>query len=271
MKLSALMSRFVAKTKHNAPTILAVVGTIGVGATMIFTAKGAVEAYKKIEDEEKAEGELETKEKVKLAIPYYLLPIALGTGTCICILTGNHLSTKQQASLLAAYTMLGESFREYKQKTIDICGEEKAKEIEKDIAEDYLKDVVPSEDDDIPLWYDQFTGRYFNAPVDQIRTAIYKINRNFALDSYASLNEFLLFCSRETFNDYPEIGEHMGWDMIEMCDAYDAPGLWLDISWETVIMDDGLKVNILEYEIPPFDEDQCTVGEFEGLAKRVDI
>lgn len=270
MKVRQFFSRLGAKTKHNAPLIFAVLASADVVVTMYFTAKGAIKADEIIKDEEKAEGDLTTPEKVKIAAPYYLPAVGLGASTIFLILFGNHISRKQQASLLVAYTLLGDQFREYKQKTIDICGEEKAKEIERNITEDHLRDAAPSENDDIPLWYDQYTGRYFNAPVEQIKDAIYKINRNFALRSYASLGEFLLFCCPEEFHDYPEPGEHKGWEMTEMFDGYDAPGVWIDISWQTIITDDGLQVNYIDYEIPPFDENEDTVGMYEGLAKQVD-
>ena len=105
--------------KRNASTILTILGSIGVVATTVTAVKATPKAIRLIEEAEQEKGEELTKwEKTKTATKPYLPAILLGTSTVACIFGAQILNQKQQASLVSAYALLDQSYKEYKKKLI---------------------------------------------------------------------------------------------------------------------------------------------------------
>ena len=85
------------------------------------------------------------------------------------------------------------------------------------------------------LFYDDWSGRYFESTIEQVIAAQYHINRNFVLRGYVTLNELYEFLGLET----TEYGNTVGW-------AVEDEMYWIDFHQHKVIMDDGLECYIIE-------------------------
>lgn len=103
--------------KRNASTILTGLGSIGVVATSIMAVKATPKALRLIEEAETKKGEKLTKwEKVKVSSPSYISTIGLGIATVTCIIGAEILNQKAQASLISAYALLDQSYKDYRRK-----------------------------------------------------------------------------------------------------------------------------------------------------------
>lgn len=123
--------------KNNAPTILTCIGTVGVVATAVTTAKATIKAIDILEQAEKKKGEkLTTIEKVQVAAPVYISPILLGVGSISCFFGANVLNLRKQASLISAYTVLDQSYKEYKNKVNELYGENADFKVRNEIAKE---------------------------------------------------------------------------------------------------------------------------------------
>lgn len=149
-------------------TILTCIGAIGVVVTSVATAKVAPKAARLLEEAEAEKGdELTFFEKVKVAGPTYIPPVALGLSTIACIFSANMLDQRTQASMAGAYALLDNSYKEYKNKVKEIYGEDADAKVKEAVANDKYE-----ERDDLPegtqLFFDYNTGQYFNATIDEV-------------------------------------------------------------------------------------------------------
>lgn len=248
-KLLNNAERFV---KKNGSTILTCIGGIGVVATSVMAVKATPKALRLLEDAKEVKGEELTKmEKVRVAGPVYIPAALVGVSTIACIFGANILNKRSQASLMSAYALLDNSYKEYKNKVTELYGEEVDTKIRQEIAKDkYTGDEKPSDNDSV-LFYDEFSGRYFNNTMENVLKAEYEINKRISEYAGAFLNEFYALAGIPV-TDY---GDYLGWSAGQMIDAYWTQ--WLDFSHEKVTLDDGLECVIITFgqePIPDFDE-----------------
>lgn len=215
----------------NSPTILTCIGAAGMISTVIFAVKATPKAIELLEEEKKAQGEELTKVDIVLtAGPAYIPTIALGTATLACFFGANVLSQKQTRSLTAAYALLERTYNDYRNKLIELHGEEMDKEIRDAIVRDHANYHVI--DCDIPenklIWYDDISGNSVSRYEREIIDAEYHLNRNFTMRGYATLNEFYEFLGMPL----TEYGERMVWSMEE---GYS----WIDFEHRLINRDDG--------------------------------
>ena len=81
--------------------------------------------------------DLTTIEKVKIAGSIYIPSVLIGVSSITCIIGSNMLNRQHQATLLSAYIMFDQSYKEYRDKVIDIYGAEAEQAIEEEIAKDH--------------------------------------------------------------------------------------------------------------------------------------
>ena len=203
--------------KKNAATILTCVGATGVVVTAVATAKATPKALMLLENAKEEKGEDLTKfEKVKIAGPAYIPAAMAGAATISCIFGANYLNKREQAGLVAAYTALDNSYKEYKEKIEELYGEEAEKEVRHEIAKDKYEENKPGNkldakqsNSDVLLFFDEWSNRYFWRTMEEVREAEYHFNRNFVLREYADLNEFYAFLGL----DPTAFGAEVGWSM----------------------------------------------------------
>ena len=128
--------------KRNSSTILTCIGGIGVVATSVMTAKATTKVSFLLKQAEEKKGDnLTKKETFNVAAPSYIPPILIGVSTIACIFGANALNKRQQASMISAYALLENSYKEYKRKVKDVYGEEAEKDVRVEIAKDKFEGV----------------------------------------------------------------------------------------------------------------------------------
>ena len=109
--------------KRKAPTILTCAGAIGVVGTSVLTAKATTKVSKLLEQATEEKGEkLTVWETIDISLPSYFPALLAGTATIACIFGANVINKRRQATLLSAYGMLDQVYKEYRAKVNDIYG-----------------------------------------------------------------------------------------------------------------------------------------------------
>lgn len=232
--------------KRNASTILTCVGSAGVVATAVMAVKATPKALAVIEKSEEAKGEKLTKtETIKVAAPAYIPTILMGTATIACIFGANVLNQRKQAALMSAYALLDSSYKEYREKVEELYGEGADAYVKEEITKDHYEEGKYSLEDNKKLYYDDYSGRYFEATSEDILRAENYVNRTLSDTAGVFLNEFYEHVGLET-TDY---GDYMGWSSCEMYDT--CWSSWLEFYHKKVVMDDGLECTIITFSMDP--------------------
>lgn len=249
------MNKLVYKSKKflgkNAPTILTVVGGVGVAATAVTAVRAtpkAIDILAKARDEKRAE--LTRLEAVQIAAPVYVPSILIGAATIACIFGANVLNKRQQGALMSAYALMDTSFKDYKNKVKDMYGEEADTNIKNEIAKDKYENNKVAANDGLELFYDEFSGRFFRSTLAEVQRAEYDLNRDITLQDWATINNFY---------DYLKIPPVAGGDII----GWSAPmngemywQTWVDFSNVQMVDDDGLEyyiVRMFQEPMPDFE------------------
>lgn len=226
-------------------------------ATSVATAKATTKAHDILEKAKEEKGsDLTRYETIRAAAKVYIPSILIGASTLGCIFGANTLSRRQQASLASAYSLVSASYGEYKAKLKEMYGEETHQTIVDAIAAEKAKDVYIfseslctncnlglEEDTSEPhLFYDEYSGRYFEATIEQVITAEYHLNRNFVLRGYTVLNELYDFLGLEP----TEYGSSVGWSMFNGDDIQ-----WIDFNHHKTLINDDLECYIIEMPFCP--------------------
>lgn len=233
--------------RRNSSTILTCAGAVGVVATTVMAVKATPKALSLIEDAKQEKGEELSKwEIVKVAGPSYIPAAITGLGTIACIFGSNIISKHQQASLMSAYALLDNSYKEYKKKVDEVYGEEAGKTIRAEIAKDkYAGDKV-SVDDGKELFYDFYSSRFFESTKEDVLQAEYDTNRVLMVDGAIGLNEYYEFLGLEPRPEY----ENIGWSAGQMFDMYWHP--WIEFDHEEgLIDDDSLEYTLISLPLEP--------------------
>lgn len=243
MNLMKSASRFL---KKNGGTILAIGASVGVVLTAIETGKASIKAERLIEMNS-AEPAYTAKEKVQDCWKFYLPAVALGAGTIACILGSNALNKKQIASLTAGYMALGKAYQEYRRQVAEHVGAKQEQEIWKNAHADD-DDFVKMKSEEKLLCYEPISKRYFRATEAALLEAFYSLNRDFALNGYASMNDLYNYLGL----DYIPEGDLKGWCADYL--ATDWEYFWIDFSYLKQKTDDGLEVYYVEAYQEPIDD-----------------
>lgn len=255
--------------KHSS-TILTVVGSIGVIATTVLAVKATPKAMKLIEDEKhrREEGktifdndqiyyekiivpDLTILEKVKIAWKPYIPTLISCTATIACIFGAHYLSRRSQASLMSAYALLNNTYREYHEKTKELYPE-KSTTIEHEIIKSKFNPDMELEEGK-ELFFDFQAMRYFQSTFEEVKNAEYLLNQQLTTVGYACLNDFydILHLDRVPY------GYQLGWSTMSSDKIYAYSEILLDFNYEKVEMEGGLECNIMTISYPPSLEYMC--------------
>lgn len=224
--------------KKNGPTFLTCIGSIGVVVTSVMAINATPKAIVLLEDARDEKGADLTKfEKVMVAGPAYIPTIIVGASTIACVFGANILNRRQQAALMSAYALLDSTYKEYQSKVVDLYSEETDSRIKKEIAKDkYLGDDKLV--DNNALFYDEFSGRYFESTNAKVLKAEYKTNKKISDHGRACLNDFYRALGLEP----TKYGDRLGWSVNDLS---------LDFRHEKFILDDGLEGCIITFVQEP--------------------
>lgn len=238
--------------RRNSSTILACVGTFGVVATSVMAVKATPKALTLIEKAKEEKGEELSKwETVKVAGPAYIPAVVTGAATIACILGSNVISKRQQASLMSAYALLDSSYKDYKQKVDELYGEDAGKHVRQEIAKDKYTGDGSLEDDNKELFYDFYSGRYFESTKEAVLMAEYETNRSLFVNCAVGLNEFYTLLGLPEMREF----EDVGWACGQMEEMYWHP--WIEFQHEEIVIDEdsseeaGLECTIIHLSMEP--------------------
>lgn len=242
------MKGIVRNLKKQSPIILAIVGSIGVVGTAITAVKATPKALELIEE---ARGEnhqhdpLTAREIVRVTWKCYIPSAVIGLATIGCIFGSNILSRNQLKSLASAYMLLDRTFKEYKRKVNELYGEGADHEVKRELVKDIYDDSDIEPDGEKLIFYEEHYGKLFERTMVEVLQAEYNLNRQFALDGEASINDFLDLLGLE----HVEFGNGIGWLSDSNYDFYGHP--WIDFKHEKMTLDDGMECIYINLDTLP--------------------
>lgn len=240
--------------QRNSATVLAIAGVVGIFATVITTSR-ALRLLNEAKADKKAE--LTAWEKMQIVMPIYIPVILTGSATIFCILSSNILNKASQISMMSAYAVLDQSFKDYKRKLKELYGEEAHERVMESLAIEQAnapsitavgmyQAIDLSVDEALCgpklLFYDAFSKRFFNATLESVLSAEYHTNRNYILAGCQVVNEWYDFLGLE----HIENGNDMGW--VPM----DEGKFWIDFNHRKASLEDGTPFYIIEIMQTPY-------------------
>lgn len=230
--------------RQNKSSILAVAGAIGmtvsVGLAIRNTAK-----YKDIMHS-KENKKMDNIERLKVAVPLYLPVVLLTGGSIACIMGATVVNAKHQRSMTAAYILLDNSFKQYRNKVVELYGSDATQKVGIELTNDKFEEKKPqmknSEND---LFYDEYRGEFFESTLDNVREAMYHVNRNFILRGYTSLNEVYDFLNLS----HTDQGDVLGWSADYGWCYYGYS--WIDYYCDRRESRDGTEYYAIVFPFPP--------------------
>lgn len=246
--------------KRHSSTILTVASAAGVVATTVLAVKATPKALQLIEDEKQSRKkysdildddcsyetvlmpELKPMEVVKIAWKPYIPAMISGISTITCIFGAHYLSTKSQASLISAYALLDNSYKEYRHNTKKSCPEESPIFEHEIIKSKFNNDIEIGEDEE--LFYDYQSMRYFSSTFDKVKEAESKLNEKLSTDGFACLNDFYDILGIE----HVPYGYQLGWSTVKSDETYGKPAL--DFDYDVAEIAEGLEANIITINYP---------------------
>lgn len=228
----------------NAPAILSVVASVGVVVTAALTAKAVPKAQETVKEwTEEKHDELTKFEKVQASVKHYIPAAVSGAVTIGCIVASHKISEQQIAALAGAAAITKRAYDNYKQKNIELYGEENHNRILEELAVEKAKDVnltagthltVTSLDSDTDerkhLFYDVYTETYFESIMSKVLQAEYHLNRNMTLGADVNLDMWCDFLGIERKDG----GDKVGW-------AWTDEFQWIDFDHHKTELEDGLE------------------------------
>ena len=194
------MNKFQVFLEKNKPGFL-----VGSGIGLLFSAvvsafilgpmaKEAIEQEKERQNVDK----LSAKDTIRSAGPYMAIPAGLAVAGSVCVLSGDKMNIDNGTAALAAYALVKEGDREYREMTKEMVGEKKEKRIREAIAQDHV-DKDPPDGHHIILTgkgsvmcRDAWTGRYFYGDYDKLRRIENEIDRRILDETCVPINEYYL-------------------------------------------------------------------------------
>lgn len=155
--------------RMDSSTLLTCIGAIGVITTAALAARSTPMAIELLEYEtERKHKKLTTLETIKVVAPAYIPSAISGLATMACIFGANALNKRQQASLISAYAIVDNAYREYRDKVKELFGEDADKKICESVARDNIQKLDIDKENNKCLFYDMHLGQYFESTMELV-------------------------------------------------------------------------------------------------------
>ena len=219
--------------KHSA-TCLTIIGSAGVIITTVLAVKATPKALKMIEEAENDKGEELTKlEVLQTAWTPYIPAVISCVSTIACIFGSNYINIKRQKSMAAAYMILDNAFREYRNKVIEQYG----KDVDTDIRHQIIREQGSKYEesaDDSTLFFEFNSMRFFESSIHKVMQAECKVLAQLEKYGQVTLNDYYSYLGI----DPSAYGEAMGWSKFQMeTEQYVKK---LEFTYDKVVMTNGL-------------------------------
>lgn len=256
MNLTPLLKRMGKVAADNSPAILTAISVTGAVAATYLAAKGGMEAVgllKKAEEEKKAEflgeateGEPEPltfEEKFNATWKCYAPAVGCLVLSATAAICSNRISDRRAAAMASAYSVVKESYGEYRAKNVEKVGKKKEQELRDEIAQD-RRNRHPIDQTTLivtgkgpTLVYDKWNDRYFTSSRNEIDAAVNELNREINLNGFATMTEFyhLLNIPATGHSDY------LGWSVKQL----------LEVGYSGTLGTDGEPCLQMEFKTEP--------------------
>ena len=256
--------------KHSS-AILTGISIIGVGVTTGLTIRSTIKAVKIVEKEKQDKTIFKTiyadnkpyqapivpkfdKKDIFLITWKEYIPVAIsGLSTILCIIGIHNLNRRTQVSLISAYALLDNTYKEYRKKIQEAYPDDpKVINFEHEIIKSKF-DKNMELDKDKQLFFDYQSMRYFESTLKEVKEAEQHLNDCLAEDGYVCLNEMY------DFLELPKTpyGWQLGWSYIYSDTIYSEDDIKLRFEYEPITMDDGLECTIITIKYPKSLEYLC--------------
>lgn len=243
MNLADIARRSQKFTIDNSPLLLTITGAIGIGATAYLAWRGGFKAALILDQYEAEHPKPDLKKKVNLVWRELVPPVVAGGVTVIAVVGANQIGTKRTAALAAAYSISETAFKDYKKKVVEKIGEHKEQAVRDEIAQERVNanplganEVVVVSEGEVEC-YDQYSGRYFSATMEEIKRAQNEVNHQINNQGYASLNDFYDAVGLSRIN----VGDEVGWKIEKL----------LDVNITTTLNQKGRPCLAIDFHVEP--------------------
>lgn len=235
--------------KRQAPTILSILGSLGVVATGVLSAKGHKKYCQEwMKETTSLPSALSTRDLVKLKIKAYAPAVITGAASIACIIGANAVNHTQQASLMSAYCVLGNTFLDYQRHNKESFGNVNDTIIREEMAKDRYEDgIFDDKGVNTQCFYLDSYG-YFESTVENVLIAEYRLNKKFQDEGWCNINDLHEYLGLEPVNG----GEYQAW-YSKGCRVNDEEPAFegiLDFLHDIVYLPDGLEVTMLTLATP---------------------
>lgn len=219
--------------KRHSSTILTCLGAAGVIGTTVLSVRATPKALSLLDEAREEKGcDLTVAETVKAAWKPYIPAVIMGTSTIACIFGANYLNTRTQASLMSAYALLDNSYKEYRKKVNEVYGEDADLNIKREIVKSKFVNE-PSIEEGKELFFDWNSCHYFESTMDEVKQAVNIFNQRFSSIGFACINDFYDILGLEHVAN----GDRLGWSTIGNDSVYGYSEIAFE--YEKTTVDDG--------------------------------
>lgn len=248
MRFERLVSGTVHLIKKESPVILGVLGAVGVVLTAVTVSRDTLKAEIRLEDKkDEIHRELTKTEWVQTVLPAYIPSIAVGSATVACIIASTVLNQRQKMALSSAYILLDQSYKQYKDKVVELFGEGADREVEREVTKDRIQELKKKDDirgDETLIFYEKHYNQLFERSMLEVKDAEYLLNKKFTVTGQATLNDFYLLLGLEETKE----GAELGWNVVN---ASNPEECWIDFEHDLVKTQDGMQVYEILFENEP--------------------
>lgn len=185
---------------------------------------------------------LSKKDTFKVVWKCYIPTVTTAVFSAGCIIGAQSVNAKRNAVLATAYKLSERALTDYQEKTIEVVGEEKERDIRDRVAKDKIKnsehtsDVIVTVAGNTPCI--DSMGREFISDPNKIKRAENIINRDMRDEMYVSLNDFYDLIGLPPTKE----GDNLGWNIN---DGY------VDIRFDCQLNDADQPCLIITYQLAP--------------------
>lgn len=249
MKVKEILKPVAKFISKHAPEILTGVGVVGMGSAVVAAVKATPKAQQLLYDEmtDQQKEKLTVKETVKTVWKCYIPTALIMVGAGACVIFANKVSIDRQAALAAAYAISERAARTYKDKVIEVIGEQREKtEVHDAIVQDQLDSDDASRIPTIvgggnkTLCKEAWTGQYFYSSRDEIISAVNELNAWMLSGDDVCLNDLIDILDKEMVRC--RIGDQFGWN---------AEGGIIHPKFTAGLASNGQPCLVVDYDISP--------------------
>ena len=242
MSLSQQIESLKQQIMSKLPTMLTAASCVGVIGTTVMCAKNTVTAVRVMDEYMEEHPDATNKEKIAKVAPIYI-PTALLAASTIAAAIGAHTTSHAQtAAMASAYAIAQEAAKQYREKVREVVGEDKAKEVDEQVADMQLKNNPLSSQAVVigsgkVLCFDTLSSRYFMSDMETLRKVQNDMNKQLLDDTWVSLNDFYYAIDLDPMN----LGEELGWTVDNL----------LELRFSSRLAEDGQPCLVIDYNSIP--------------------